>query len=99
MLPFLCATMGCNYVSLILILNAYLRISWRKTRKFFPAEPFFCMSCMKCLSNALFQEILPRKIPGGAPVTFNLTFHPNFYPNNLVFANLPIYRKLIHDNI
>ena len=47
----------------------------------------------------LFQEILPRKIPGCAPVTFNLTFHPNFHPNILVFANLPIYRKLIHDNI
>ena len=48
---------------------------------------------------ALFQEILPRKIPGWAPVTFNLTFHPNFHLNILVFANLPIYRKLIHDNI
>ena len=28
----------------------------------------------------LFVEILPRKIPGWAPATFNLTFHPNFHP-------------------
>ena len=47
----------------------------------------------------LFREILPQKIPGCAPITFNLIFHPNFHPNILVFANLPIYRKLIHDNI
>ena len=47
----------------------------------------------------LFQEILSRKIPGSAPVTFNLTFDPNFVPNILAFANLPICRKLIQDNI
>ena len=41
----------------------------------------------------------PQKIPGCAPVTFNLTFHSKFHPNVWVFANLPIYRKLIHDNI
>ena len=39
------------------------------------------------------------KNPGCAPVTFNLTFHPKFHPNILVFAILPSYRKLIHDNI
>ena len=57
-----------------------------KTRIFFPVS--------------LFQEpILPRKIPGCTPLTFSLTFHPNFHPIILVFANLMICRKLIHDNI
>ena len=47
-----------------------------------------------------FQEIfMPRKIPDCTPVTFSLTVHPEFYLNILVFANLPISRKLIHDNI
>ena len=32
-------------------------------------------------------------------VTLNLTFDPNFDPNILAFANLPICRKLIQDNI
>ena len=71
-----------------------------KTRIFFPAEPFFCMSCMKCLSKCFYSKksVLHRKIPGCASVTFNLTFHPNFHPN-WVFANLPIYSKLIHVKI
>ena len=47
----------------------------------------------------LFQEILSRKISGCASVNFKLTFRPKFHPNILVFANLLIYRKLIHDNI
>ena len=55
--------------------------------------------CEVFIDVPLFQEIIPRKIPGCAPVTFNLTFYPNFHPNILVFANLPLYRKLIHDNI
>ena len=49
---------------------------------------------------SLFQETCSApKNPGCAPVTFNLAFHPNFHPNILVFAILPIYRKIIHDNI
>ena len=73
----------------------------RKTRNFFPAEPFFCMSYIKFLSKCPYSKkrVLPQKIPGCTPVTFSLTFHPNFHPSILVFANLPIYRKLIHDNI
>ena len=73
----------------------------RKTRIFFPAEPFFCMSYIKFLSKCPYSKkrVLPQKIPGCTPVTFSLTFHPNFHPSILVFANLPIYRKLIHDNI
>ena len=72
-----------------------------KTRKFFPVKPFFCMPCMKFLSKCPYSKkpVLPRKIPGCAPVTFSFTFHSNFHPNILVFANLPVYRKLIHDNI
>ena len=68
----------------------------------FPAEPFFCMSCMKCLSKCPYSQkpVLPQKLPGCTPVTFNLTFRPNFHPNILlVFANLPVYKKLIHDDI
>ena len=68
---------------------SFKNILVKKTRKFFPAESFLCMSCMKFF----------RKIPGSTSVTFNLSFHPNYHPNILVFANLPIYRKLIHDNI
>ena len=83
----------------ILILNTVLRISWRKKRKFFPAESFFCMSWTKCLSKGPYSKkpVLPKKIPSCTPETSNLTFHPNFHPN--VSVNLPIYRKLIYDNI
>ena len=58
------------------------------------------MSCMKCLSKCPYSKtpVLPPKISICVPVTFSLTFHPNFHPNILVFQNLPIYRKLIHDN-
>ena len=59
------------------------------------------MPRMKCLSKFCCSKkpALPQKIPGCAPITFNLTFHPNFHPNIWIFANLPIYSKLIHDNI
>ena len=59
------------------------------------------MSCMRCLSKCFCPKklVLPQKIPSCAPVISNLTFHPNFHPNILIFVNLPIYRKLIHDNI
>ena len=88
-------------MSCILILNAVLRISLTKNKKSFPVEPFFYMPCMKFLSTCPYSNkpALPLKLPGGAPVTFSLTLHPNFHPNILVFANSPIYRKLIHDNI
>ena len=78
---------------------SFLQYLEEKTRKFLPVEPCFCMSCMKCLSKCFCSKkpVLPWKISGCAPVTFNLTFHPNFHPNIWVFANLPIYRKLIHE--
>ena len=62
---------------------------------------FFCLLCMKCLSKCFCSKkpVLLKKIPGWMPVTLNLTFHLNFHPNIWVFANLPIYSKLIHDNI
>ena len=55
------------------------------------------MSHMKCLLKCPYSKksVLPRKIPGCVTVTFTLTFHTNVW----VFVNLPIYRKLIHDNI
>ena len=73
----------------------------KKQENFSQAQPFFCMSCMKCLSKCFSSKkpVLPRKIPGCTPVTSNLTFYPNFHPNIWVFANLPIYSKLIHGNI
>ena len=59
------------------------------------------MPCMKFLSKCPYSKnpVLPRKIPRSGPLTFSLTLHPNFHHNILVFANLPIYRKVIHDNI
>ena len=74
--------------------------SSRETWKFFIAEPFFCMSYINCLSKCPYSKkpVLPQKIPGFAPLTLILIFHPNFHPNIWVFANLPIYRKLIDDN-
>ena len=45
------------------------------------------------------KPVLSRKYPGCAPITFNVTSHPNFYRNIWLFGNLPIYRKLIHDKI
>ena len=59
------------------------------------------MPCMKFLSKCSYSKkpVLLLKIPGYGPLTFSLTLHPNFHHNTLVFANLPIYRKVIHDNI
>ena len=71
-----------------------LRVSWRKNTFFFPAEPLFCMSYMKCLSKCPFSK---KPVLSCVPAT--LTFHANFYSNIWIFANLPIYIKLIHDNI
>ena len=34
-----------------------------------------------------------------AAATLILTFHPDFYTNIWTFSNLPVYRKLFHDNI
>ena len=71
-----------------------------KNKKIFPCRALLLYVVHKVFIKVpLFREILPRKIPGCTPITFNLTFHPNFHPNILVFANLPIYRKLIHDNM
>ena len=61
-----------------------------KTRKLHPADPFFCMLHMKCLSKCLYsnKSLPPRKIAGGPPITFILTFNPDFNLNICVFANL-----------
>ena len=59
------------------------------------------MSWTKFLSKCPYSKksVPLRKNPGCKLATFSLTFHPNFHTNILVFANLPIYRKLFHDNI
>ena len=50
---------------------------------------------------SLFQETYstPQKTPGCTPVTLILSFHPDFHRNIWIFANLPTYRKHVHDNI
>ena len=72
-----------------------------KNKKIFPCGALILYVVHEVFIEVpLFQETCAgRKIPGCAPVTFSLTFHLNFSPDILVFANLPIYRKLIHDNI
>ena len=47
--------------------------------KFSPADPFFCMSCVKCLSKYPYSKkpVLPPNISGCTPVNISLTFHPN----------------------
>ena len=85
----------CNYG-----LNSHFKHIFKnileKNKKIFPCGALLLLFVHKVFIEVpLFQEILPRKIPRCAPVTFILTFHPNFHPNILVFANLPIYRKLI----
>ena len=59
------------------------------------------MSHMKYLSKCPYSKksVLPRRTPDCAPVGFILIFHANFHTNVWVFANLPIYKKLNHDNI
>ena len=87
-------------------LNSHFKCSFKnileKKQEHFSLQspPFVCLAWSVYRSASSPRNLFyPRKIPGCAPVTFNLTFHPNFHPNILVFANLPIYRKLIHDNI
>ena len=78
-----------------------IHISWRKNKKLFWCGALFLYVVHEVfIEVSLFQETCSaRKILDFAPVTFNLTFHPNCHPNILVYVNLPIYRQLIHDNI
>ena len=84
-------------------LNSPLKCSFKNIlgKKKFPCRIFLCMACMKWLLKCFYSEklILPQKVAGCAPVTFNITFQTNFHSNIWVFANLPIYRKWIHNNI
>ena len=50
----------------------------------------FCMSYMKCLSKCPYSSL--------CVCNTHLSFYPYFHPNVWVFANLFIYRKIIHDN-
>ena len=84
-------------------LNSPLKCSFKNIlgEKKFPCRIFLCMACMKWLLKCFYSKklILPQKVTGCAPVTFNITFQTNFHSNIWVFANLPIYRKSIHNNI
>ena len=84
-------------------LNSPLKCSFKNIlgEKKFPCRIFLCMACMKWLLKCFYSKklILPQKVTGCAPVTFNITFQTNFHSNIWVFANLPIYRKWIHNNI
>ena len=73
----------------------------RKNKKLFSCGALLLYVVIKFLLKCPYSKkrVLPPKIPGCTPITFSLTFHPNFHPSILVFANLPIYRKLIHDNV
>ena len=79
-----CLHLGVKF-SLEMQFREYLE---EETRTFFHAESFFCMPCMKCLSKCFCSKkpVLPRKIPGCAPVPFNWTFHPSFHPNICYFC-------------
>ena len=75
---------------------------FEKKHKIFPLQsPFLvCRTwCVYWSTPYSKKPILSQKIPACEPVTPMLTLHYNFYPNIWVFSTLPIYRKLIHDNI
>ena len=84
-------------------------LSFSKIDKMYPdfgkKLPFLCASMGSILIwNAVLRVYWRRNtkifpVLFSAPVTFSLTFYPNFHPSILVFANFSIYRKLIHDNI
>ena len=77
--------------------NEALRISWRKSKKIFPREalPLYVVHEV-FIEVPLFQETCPALKNSWLRVcNFRLNFHPNIW----IFANLLIYRKLIHDSI
>ena len=67
----------------------------------FPCEALlFYVTHEVFIEVPLFKKpVLPPKISVCAPVALILTFHPNFHSILWLFANLLIYRILIHSNI
>ena len=86
-------------------LNSHLKCSFKsilqKKHESFPCGALHLYVAHKVFVEVpRFQEICSApKMFGCAPVTYILTFHPNFHPNIWVFVTLPIYRKLINGNI
>ena len=65
-------------------------------------EIFPCAALVLYVVFEVFIEVLLFQETCTAPKNSRLcacNFHSNFRHNIWVFANLPIYRKLIHDNI
>ena len=64
--------------------------------RFFTAALFFCLSFKVFIEVPLFQETCSATKSSWLGACNS---HPNFYPNIRGFKNLPIDRKLAHDNI
>ena len=77
-------------------LNSHLKC-WRKNKKNFPCGALLLYVLHEVVIEvAQFQENCPApKNSWLRACNFQLNFHPDFHPNIWVFANLPIYRKLI----
>ena len=75
---------------------SFMSILEKKHKNFSLRNPsLLCRTWSVYWSVPILKSVPPQKIPGCAPVTSSLSFHTNVK----VFVNLPIYRKLIHDNI
>ena len=66
------------------------------SERFFTAALFFCLSFKVFIEVPLFQETCSATKSSWLGACNS---HPNFYPNIWGFKNLPIDRKLAHDNI
>ena len=91
-LPCLCAS-----TSWILIWYAVLRVYWRKI---FPCGTLLLYVILEVFIEVpLFQETCFAPKTSWLRACNSPQFHPNIHSNIWVFANLLIYRKLIHDNV
>ena len=76
-----------KFLTFEVILFIFSRINLRKKNK----KIFSC--------GALLLYVVHEPVQGTCSALCACNSHPNFRPNICVFANLPVYRKLIHDNI
>ena len=86
-------------------LNSHLKDSFKsvlgKKHEIFPCGCLLFYGVLEVFIKVPYPKkpVLSWKVPGYAPLTLILTFHPNFHPNIWVSANLSIYKELIHDNM